>query len=241
MTEDRRLAARFAEISSSLLSGETEDVTFGAVVQRAVEMVPSCDSASITMRQRRGQVATVAMTDALAETADAAQYALGEGPCLDAAFDAGSLVVRDLHTDSRWPRWTERAVAAGLGSAMAVRLHTEHETLGALNLYSRTRDAFDEPTVDVALIFAGHATDAMSKAKLVTGLQAALESRHTIGIAQGVLSVKYAISYEQAFEVLHRYSNDTNTKLRDVAMVVLETGDLPSVEIDPTEVGTAAP
>ena len=39
----------------------------------------------------------------------------------------------------------------------------------------------------------------------MSGLRAALESRHVIGIAQGVLAAQYDISYERAFEVLHRY------------------------------------
>ena len=81
-----------------------------------------------------------------------------------------------------------------------------------------------------------------SSVRLVSGLQSAVESRHVIGMAQGVLAVKYGISYEAAFEVLHRYSNDFNTKLRDVATRVVETRDLPTVgsvseardELDPT-------
>ena len=79
----------------------------------------------------------------------------------------------------------------------------------------------------IALIFAAHATDTMGKARLIEGLQAALESRHAIGIAQGVLALRYGITYEQAFDVLRRYSNQSNTKLRAVAAQVLEARDLP--------------
>ncbi len=224
MTDERPLAARFAEISSDLLNGSTEDVTFDAVVARAVELIPGCSASSITLRRRRGRVETVASTDSTADALDAVQYGIGEGPCLDAAFEAGSVVVADIARDPRWPRWSARAEELGLGSAMAIRLHTAEETLGALNLYSETPGS----SVDVALIFAAHATDAMSKARLVTGLQAALESRHVIGMAQGVLAQKYDLTYERAFDVLHRYSNDTNTKLREVAARVIEARDLPA-------------
>jgi GAF domain-containing protein len=238
VNDERRLAARFAEVSSGLLSESSEDLTFDAVVQRAVELVPGCDASSITLRRRRGRAETIASTDALAAALDAAQYAFGEGPCLDAAFERGSVIVPDVDRESRWPRWVARAQQTDIGSAMAIRLHTARETLGALNLYSRTRGAFDGEAVDIAMIFAAHATDAMSKARLVTGLQAALESRHVIGIAQGVLAVKYDISYERAFEVLHRYSNDTNTKLREVAALVLEERDLPQGVVNGSKVGT---
>jgi transcriptional regulator with GAF, ATPase, and Fis domain len=233
MTEERRLAARFAELSSDLLKESTEAPTFDAVVRRAVELIPGCDDCSITLRGRRGRAETVAATSAGVEVLDAVQYALGEGPCLDAAFEDGLVIVRHVAGDRRWPRWSERAHELGLGSAMAVRLHTGTETLGALNLYSRTGGSFDDEAVDIAVIYAVHATQAMSKARLVTGLQAALESRHLIGIAQGVLAVRYDISVERAFEVLHRYSNDTNTRLRDVAAQVIEARDLPAAEPSP--------
>ncbi|MFC7496110.1 MULTISPECIES: GAF domain-containing protein [unclassified Nocardioides] len=241
MTDDRRLAERFAELSTALTAETREDVTFDILVRRAVEVIPGCDAASVTLRKRRGRAETVAATDDNVAAIDAVQYAVGEGPCLDAAFDRGNVVVSDVSTDPRWPRWAAQASELGVGSALAVRLHTERETLGALNLYSRTPGGFDDEAVDVALIFAAHATHAASKARLVTGLQSALESRHAIGIAQGVLAVKYGISYERAFEVLHRYSNDTNTKLRDVAARVLDMRDLPLDDNDPLAVGTDAP
>lgn len=239
MTDERRLAARFAEISSDLLGAQDEGLTFDAVVRRAVEVVPGCDACSITLRRRRDQVETIASTDPTVEALDAVQYALGEGPCLDAAFESGAVVAPDLAEDPQWPRWAARAREAGIGSMMAIRLHTDRETLGALNLYSWTRGAFVDEAVDIAVVYAAHATDAMSKARLVTGLRAALESRHVIGMAQGVLAMKYDITFERAFEVLHRYSNDTNTKLRDLAAIVVEARDLPSdVDVNVSQVGT---
>ncbi|MDF1606242.1 GAF and ANTAR domain-containing protein [Nocardioides sp. YIM 152315] len=240
MTDERRLAERFAALSTDLSSETREDVTFELIVRRAVEVIPGCDVSSMTLRKRRGRVETIAATDDTAEAIDAVQYAVGEGPCLDAAFERGNVVVADVGTDLRWPHWAARATELGVGAAMAIRLYTARETLGALNLYSRTRGAFDDEAVDVALIFGAHATQAMSKARLVSGLESALESRHVIGIAQGVLAMRYGISYERAFEVLHRYSNDTNTKLRDVAARVLDQRDLPQRDNDAIEVGTDA-
>lgn len=231
MTDDRRLAAWFAQLSTDLMGEGSVDLTFEAVVRRAVEVVPGCDLASVTLRTRRGRAETVAATGDAAERLDAVQYTLGEGPCLDATFERQNIVVPSVVADGRWPRWAESAQEQGVGSVLAIRLFTPEETLGALNLYSRTPGAFDEEAVDIAVIFAAHATEAMSKARLVSGLEAALESRHVIGIAQGVLAARYDISYERAFEVLHRFSNDHNLKLRDVAAQVAEARGLP--ETDP--------
>ncbi|WP_395692843.1 GAF and ANTAR domain-containing protein [Nocardioides sp.] len=228
MTQERELAAQFAHVSGELLSESSEELTFEAVVKRAVSMVPGCVHAGITLRRRRGRAETVAATDQLVERLDTVQYALGAGPCLDAAFERENVVVvDDTGTDRRWPRWSDEARALGVASVMAVRLSTGEETLGALNLYSEKPDNFAGEAGVIASIFASHATEAMSKARLVTGLRAALESRHLIGIAQGVLAAQYDVSYERAFEVLHRYSNDRNLKLRDVARAVAETRRLP--------------
>lgn len=226
MGEDLRLAAYFAQISEDLLT-DASDLTFERVVKRAVEVVPGADHCGITLRQRRGRAATVASTDDVVDRIDAAQHDLQEGPCLDAAAHRGTCAVVDLKSEERWPRWTPLALGFGVRSALCVCLQSGSQVLGALNLYAHRPGVFDQDTVDIALVFAVHATEALSKAKVVTNLQAALESRHAIGMAQGVLAVRYGVSYETAFNVLQRYSNDTNTKLRDVARMVLETRSLP--------------
>jgi GAF domain-containing protein len=231
MSAERRLAARFAQISTELLSETSEDLTLDAVVRRAREVVPGCDSASISLLKRRRRAETVAASDAETEHLDSLQYSLREGPCLDAAFEEGAVVVSSVPAESRWPAWAEAATTRGLGSVVAVRLHAREETLGALNLYSRTVGAFDADAVDIALIFAAHATGAMHQARLVTGLEAALESRHLIGVAQGVLATRYDISYDRAFAVLNRFSNDRNLKLRAVAALVADARGLPTDDL----------
>jgi hypothetical protein len=59
----------------------------------------------------------------------------------------------------------------------------------------------------------------------VEGLEAALVSRHVIGMAQGMLMLRYELTQDQAFQFLRRNSNDQNLKLRDVAgRVVVQIG-----------------
>ncbi|MEI5674514.1 MULTISPECIES: GAF and ANTAR domain-containing protein [unclassified Nocardioides] len=229
MSDGMRLAAYFAQVAEDLLADPGE-VTFERVVRRAVDVVPAADHCGITLRQRRGRAENVAATDDLVVAVDSAQYALGEGPCLDAAFKAGSRIAHDLHADDRWPRWSRVALDHGVRSVLAIRLHAGDRTLGALNLYAARSGAFDTDTVDTALIFATHAAEALSQARLVSNLEAALESRHDIGMAQGVLAVRYDVSYEAAFTVLQRFSNDNNVKLREVARMVLESRELPVLD-----------
>ncbi|NPC98344.1 GAF and ANTAR domain-containing protein [Nocardioides sp. zg-DK7169] len=227
MRDETPSAAYFAELAVDLLHAPGE-LTFQRVVDRAVEVVPGSDYAGITLRTKRGRATTVASTDEIVELLDKEQYALGQGPCLDAADDQPCRVAADLGTDERWPQWAPYAVDLEVRSVLSLRLHNGTATLGALNLYAARPDAFDQDAVDVALIFTTHATEALRTSALISDLQTALGSRHAIGIAQGVLAARYGLTYEAAFAVLHRYSNETNTVLREVAERVMETRELPS-------------
>jgi GAF domain-containing protein len=228
MDAEYRMAALFAELNEEL-SGNPNELTFQRVVDRALEVVPGCDHCGLHLRIRRGKAESATSTDEIAAEADELQDGLGEGPCLDAAFQEENFVIHDLTKETRWPVWAARATDLGLRSSMSVRLTANDTTIGALNFYSDRPGTFDGDQ-DIALIFASHAAAAMANARLVGGLRTALDSRHAIGIAQGVLAVRYDISYERAFQVLHRYSNDHNVKLRDVADQVLETRSLPGAD-----------
>jgi AmiR/NasT family two-component response regulator len=70
----------------------------------------------------------------------------------------------------------------------------------------------------------------MSAARLVSGLQTAVQSRHLIGVAQGILMNRYELTLEQSFEVLRRFSSQANIKLRDLATTVIEHRRLPDLD-----------
>ncbi|MBW0271778.1 antitermination regulator [Nocardia sp. MH4] len=69
--------------------------------------------------------------------------------------------------------------------------------------------------------------DAATKAAVNAAISSAVESRAVIEQAKGVLMHMYGISAEQAFKVLVWRSQETNTKLRDIATCVIS--DLKSV------------
>lgn len=226
MPQPRRLSALFADLADELTSDHDPPLTFQRVVDRGLATIPGADHVGLHLRRRRQRAESAASTDQVAADADSLQEVLQEGPCVDAAFEDENFVVHDLTTDARWPEWASRVADLGLRSSLSIRLTSHDQTIGALNVYSDRVGAFDGDQ-DIALIFASHAAQAMTRARLVDGLRNALESRHTIGLAQGVLAVRYDITYERAFQVLHRYSNDHNLKLRDLAERVIESRSLP--------------
>jgi GAF domain-containing protein len=204
-----------------------EQPTLQTVAERAVAVVPACQFSSVSLRRRRGRVETSASTSDLASRCDALQYELEEGPCLDAVWEGDSYLAVDVASDSRWPRWGPQVAELGVGSILAIRLATEQENMGALNLYATAPLAFGPEDVDLALVYTIHAANALNSARLVTGLQTAVHSRHLIGVAQGILMGSYQLTMEQSFELLRTYSSQENVKLRDLAQLVVDTGRLP--------------
>ena len=228
MDNQASLAAYFAVVSRDLLTRPGEQLTFERIADRAVGVLPPCDFVGITLRRRRSRPESVAVTDEAARYCDELQYELGEGPCLSAIADDESYLIDDVSRDPRWPRWGPKAAAGGAGSILSVRLADDDQALGALNMYSRRAHAWDADSIDLALVFAAHAATAISNTQLVSGLQTAVQSRHLIGVAQGILMSKYGMDLETAFEVLRRYSSHGNVKLREVARRVVEVGELPA-------------
>ncbi len=220
-------AAFFARVSLDLMREPAENSTLQRIAERAVQIVPGCDHCGISLRRRRHRLESVAATSSLAEKCDALQYELEEGPCVETVWDGETHLIEDTGLETRWPRWTPRVAEHGIESVLSIRLATSTETLGALNLYSESKRAFRTDDIDVAVIYALHASNAMNAALLVQGLETAVHSRHMIGVAQGILMQHYRIDMDQAFEVLRRYSSHQNVKLRDVAEHVVRAGALP--------------
>lgn len=227
------LAAQMAALATELQDERDEQPTVEAIVAKAVEVVPDATSASLTIRVRRHRFVTLAATSDLAREADGLQYALDEGPCLEASESSDWLRSGDLGHEPRWPGWGPRVADLGVSSVLSVALYARSERIGALNMYAeepgRFSDAYD---IDLALLFAVHAAHALASARLVTGLEVAVSSRHDIGVAQGILMERYGLSLAQTFDLLRRISSTTNQKVADLARHIMDTGSVPTLEKD---------
>jgi hypothetical protein len=225
-------SASFAALAAELQADHDAGMTARAVVTRLADLVPEADQVSLTVRGRRGSQ-TLASTDRSSDAADALQYALGQGPCVELAEQQAWIRSGDVGRDARWPRWGPQAAALGFGSILSVQLLEQDRPYGALSLYSRAKGAFgDHDTVDLVLIYAIHAANALIASQVATSLQTALSSRHAIGMAQGIIMERYGLDQATSFALLQRLSSTTETKLRDVAAQILATGVLPEPPSD---------
>lgn len=221
-------AAAFARLSSELTNEPVEATTLLLVAQRAAQLIPAVDASSVTVRRRRNRLETIGSSSPLAARCDQLQHELGEGPSLDTVSQEDCYLVEDLALEPRWPHWAAAAAALGMGSVLSVRLSVEDQPIGALNLYAFRAHAFTGHDIDLAMIYTTHAALAMHGARRVAGLRSAQHSRHLIGVAQGILVARLDLDLDQAFLLLQRYANESETKLRDLAEQVVALGDLPA-------------
>ncbi|SER30648.1 GAF domain-containing protein [Microlunatus flavus] len=129
-------------------------------------LVPGCDHASAASG-RHGGGPDGGASDAVARRADALQDELDEGPGLHALRTGHSVIVHDLETEERWPRWCDRASAGlRLGSALAVVLTVGRRTSGTLTLYGDRPGRLSD--VDLGLLH--------TLAAPIAGVQAALRT-----------------------------------------------------------------
>lgn len=218
---------QLARIIEQLSAEPEEAYTLQQVVDQAVANVPGCHMCSVFVR-RHGLVEAAAQTDAAASRVDDLQFQFDEGPCLTVLTEHEIATVRDTHQERRWPRWSAGARAEGVRSSLSVRLTAVAPYFACLNMYSHDEDGFDDDAIDRAVVYARLASVALEQAREIGGLRSALQNRLIIGAAQGILMERFGLTLDRAFEVLRRHSNDSNTKLRDVAQGVLDGVDVRS-------------
>lgn len=215
-------------LAQALTENESVGETLQSILNLAVQLIPGCHAASITVLDETGQPATIAATDEETRELDRRQYLLDDGPCLDAArhqqINSWSLA----EAKQRWPAFTSLAKELGLRSYLAAGLGLAGQRLGALNLSSRGPDGFDRldeglialflPAASAAIVSARRQTQARD---LAAQLNQALISRAVIDHAIGILMAESHCGADQAFEVLKRASNNRRMKLRDLAAEIV--------------------
>jgi GAF domain-containing protein len=207
---------------------QDEDQTLERVTEFALAAM-SCSAAGVMIVTGR-KVASVAVTAPVVVSVDDAQRTLNEGPCLSALRDYDQFRIDDTATDQRWPKWGPAAAELGVRSVLSTRMAgLESRAVGSLNLYADHVDAFGPRDVELAGILAGHAATAYLRSVQASAALRALDSRTSIGQAEGILMERFKIDAEAAFAILRRYSQALNQPLRDVARQLAEQGTLPTL------------
>jgi GAF domain-containing protein len=232
-SRSERVDRALDQLGSISLQRYTMDSLLQTVTGLAKSVMPGDPEASVTVQTGHRRF-TVVSTGQLATDLDEVQYAKHHGPCLHAAATLELTEIPDTRTDTRWPDYARRAVEHGNLSSLSVPLDMGADVSGALNIYARTANAFDDDARAGAARFGPYAAVAVanvhayeSARDMSRNLQVALESRAVIDQAKGILMERHKMTADQAFQLLAGVSSRSNTKLRDIAERLVLTGELP--------------
>jgi transcriptional regulator with GAF, ATPase, and Fis domain len=200
------------------------------------------DAVTVTARHE-GALSTVAATDQRLVAVDEAQYAANEGPCL-AVLDAHDpILISKIGDEARWPQFTETAQHFGVEASLSVHVPVEIEDVAAsMNFYARRPMTVTDHLVSASSGFARQVADSMAAveeyratATLAHHLSEAMKSRAVIEQAKGILIADHGIDADEAFAMLVRLSQRTNTKVRDVAQRLVDGRQTPDSEGEPPD------
>jgi GAF domain-containing protein len=222
-------ADAFARLAIELHDAPGVEETVDAVVQFALQAL-NCMYAGVTLSARGQQPEVAAVTDPVVSDVYELQIGSDTGPLITALRDGVTVLIRDTSQDERWPEWATKVAGLGVRSVLDVPLTTgeaSRATVGVLGLYSAEPDAFGEDDEAIAYILARHASVAVASARHEETMTQAVDARKLVGQAMGILMERFDVDGDRAFAILKRYSQDTNTKLRDVAQQLIDTRKLP--------------
>jgi GAF domain-containing protein len=216
------LALRMAELARVLALRKVDDVLTD-VTTAAKELIPGVDVAGVLLVGKANSYETLAPTSDLMFRLDELQMRTGEGPCLKAAVDEVVVRTDDFREEPRFPHYAPEVVKLGVFSALSFKLYTADRTAGALNLFGFEPKLWDGEAETIGMVLAAHAAAAILSSREGDQLQSALSTRDRIGQAKGIIMERFKIDDVRAFGMLRQLSQDTNTKLTDVAQRVIDT------------------
>lgn len=210
-------AETFGEVARALAKRGDANETLQQIVLLAVEHLDACEYAGISLVEHK-KITSPASSNDVPRALDQIQSETGQGPCIDAIKERELFETGDLRNEDRWPDFSTLAFdQTGVLSIISLRLFIEENTMGALNLYSRQPNAFDDSDVAMGSAFAAHAAVAMQSSRREGELEEKARNRDVIGQAKGILMARSDVDEDRAFEMLKSASQRMNVKLREVA------------------------
>jgi GAF domain-containing protein len=231
--DDLGLRTSLADLAGLVTEGKSLDENLTRIATFAAGAVPNADGAGVSLVRPTAnghQLDAAAVSHAFVGEIDRIQHVtLDEGPGVTAALESRTVRSGSLDGDSQWPRFGPRVGRLGVHSVLSLPLVLPERSVGAINVYARRKDAFDDRAVEHGELFAAPAAVAVHNAQvlaraleLTQQLQIALESRPIVDQAIGLLRGRSGLSVEAAMDELRALSRDDGRKLVDVARDLLD-------------------
>lgn len=188
--------------------------------------------AGISMVTEVGNGGVVCATDDVAAQIEDLQFALGEGPCVDAVHSGAPVLVPDLDVPEdiaveRWPAFMKGAGVVGVRAVFAFPLRIGAINVGALDLYRHRSGELSGGQLRAALMAADAAalallrTDTGSDGAFADDIEARFTYQLQVHQATGMVQVQLGVTSEEAFLMLRARAFALGRPLVEVATDVV--------------------
>jgi len=184
---DRRLASVLIDFAHTMGTDFPVREILDRLVVSIVDILP-ITSAGVTFPPKP-EPRYVAASSQSAARLEQLQTELEEGPRLEAVRTSGAVMVTDLRSEERFPRFTPPALASGLAAMFTFPLRQRNpdlEPLGALDLYCDAPQVLDIETVQVAQTLADVAAAYLINGQARTELQEATDRARHMALHDGL-------------------------------------------------------
>jgi GAF domain-containing protein len=197
------------------------------VAELATVALPQADHVGITMMEGDTLTTSIFTHPELPEI-DQAQYRTGDGPGVDSYRRGVPHIVESTRQPGRWQAFRDSAERHGVLSTMSLPMSTHDGTIGTMNLYAETEQAFRSGDERVGLSFASQAAFLLANARaywearsLTENLQRAMESRSSIEQARGIIMSTMGCNPDEAMRVMIRRSQEQDINVRELAAEII--------------------
>jgi len=217
-------------ILASLVGGNPTDGSLPELLcRRCADALPVSGVGMALMTERDHQ-GVVAATDGPSRAMEDLQFALGEGPCLDASRDGRPVLLPDVaDSAARWPGFVPAVLNAGVGAVFALPLQVGGIRLGVLDLYRETPGRLTDGELARALLYADAAVVVLLHLQgqmppgdgLHPQLADSWGNRPEIHHATGIITVQAGVGLTDALLLLRTHAFAAEQSILDVARDVV--------------------
>ena len=231
-----RLADVFVGVADTLVADFDVIDFLHTVAGHATEMTGAA-AAGLMLSDLDGGLHYMGASDESAHLLELFQIQHAEGPCLDCYRTGQAVTEPDLASaTSRWPAFSEQALASGVRSVHAFPMRLRDQVIGGLNVFGAQARPLDAEEMRVVQALADIATIAIIQERLIRQaevlteqLQFALNSRVVIEQAKGAIARSLGVSVEEAFDLMRGHARRERVGLTDLALRVVESPEGPQL------------
>jgi GAF domain-containing protein len=197
---------------------------------RVCAEVTGTSGAGIMLMTAETAQGSLCTTNEMSDLIEQLQYALGEGPCVDAFRQDWPVLEPDLaHPDTpRWLAFSPPAIAGGVRAVFGFPLQVGSVRLGALNLCCDREGPLSDDQHADALVMADIAAQAVlvlqadaPPGKLASALGAGADFHYVVHQAAGMVAAQLGVSVREALVRLRAYAFGNDRALADVGKEVV--------------------